>query len=132
MSINYEVIYWDYSKSHYMKKFTKKYKTAWGKTLQFIEFTCWRPERFLVRESFNKIHTCDTWYIAKWEFAVDGTNISPKNSWNRFIAYIDTENQKTTVLMIYWKDNIKWNNETVWWKGEIKSAYKDISDLFKF
>lgn len=132
MSINHEVTHWDYSKSHYIKKFGKKYKTAWRETLQFIEFMCWRPDRFLVRDSFNKIYSCESGYIAKWEFAVAWTNISPKNSWNRFIVYVDTENQETVLLMIYSKDNIKWSNETVWWEGEIKWAYKDICDMFEF
>ena len=131
MSINYTILYWEYSKSHYLKKFVKKYKTAWNETQQFIEFMCW-PDKFLVRDSFNKIYICESWYIAKWEFSIAGTNVSPKNSWNRFIVFVDIEKSESTLLLIYCKDNVKWNNETVWWESEIKWAYKDICNLFKF
>jgi hypothetical protein len=39
---------------------------------------------------------------------------------------------ETTILLVYAKTDIKWNNETAWWKNEIKKNYKEIYKLFNF
>ena len=130
MSIKNEIIVGEYAKWHFIKPFKKKYKWVWSETFEYIIFMCWRVELFLNSKKINKIYFCDNWYIAKWEFSIVWSKISTKSSWNRFIIFVDEINNEIRILLVYSKNNISWNNETVWWENEVKNNYKEIAKLF--
>ena len=132
MSINiyYSILVGEYAKKHYIKPFNKKYKTVWWKTFETIENMLSRIDAFSKTSKVNKIHICDSWYIAKCEFNIEWMRISTKASWNRLIVYVNEINNEVTILLVYSKNNVSWNNETVWWENEIKNNYKNISNLF--
>jgi hypothetical protein len=132
MSIKNEIIVGEYAKGHFIKPFKKKYKWVWSETFEYIIFMCWRVELFLKSKKINKIHICDNWYIAKWEFSVAWSRISTKTSWNRYIIFVDEINNVISILLVYSKNNISWNNETTWWENEIKKNYKEIYKLFNY
>ena len=134
MCINkkYSLIVGEYAKRHYIKNFDKKYKTAWKTTWNFIEILTTQIYKYLTTTKVNKIHLCDTWYIAKCEFNIAWLNISTKSSWNRIIVYVDEINLETHILLLYAKTDIKWSNETQWWEQEIKENYKGITKLFSW
>ena len=125
----YEILVCEYSKKHYIKPFKKKYKT-WNSTFSTIENMLSHVDMFLLSSKIEKIHICDTWYIAKCEFKIVWTNQSAKWSWNRIIIFVDEENWKVQILLLYAKTDVWGHNETNWWEKEIKNNYKEIYDLF--
>ncbi len=134
MCINdkYVLLVGEYANRHYIKSFEKKYKSAWLETWSFIEIMCNRVDKYLLTTKVEKIHICDTWYIAKCEFTIAWLNMSPKTSGNRFIAYIDEKNKTIMILLLYAKTDYSGKNETVWWEQTIKENYKEISNLFSW
>lgn len=91
---------------------------------------CYRIDKYLSTTKVEKIHICDTWYIAKCEFTIAWLNMSAKTSWNRFIVFVNETKSELQLLLLYSKTDINWHNETVWWEQEIKENYKDIANLF--
>ncbi len=126
----YNVIVGEYAKNHYIKPFKKKYKSVWWKTFETIEFMLKNIEKLLKTLKVNKIHICDIWYIAKYEFNIEWIKVSTKASWNRIIIFVNEEKLEITILLVYAKTNIKWANETAWWENEIKKNYKQIALYF--
>lgn len=121
----------DYATKHFMKSFIKKYK-SWDKTFEFINIMLSDIDFYLTSTKAEKIHICDTWYIAKCEFKIVWSNESAKTSWNRIIVFVDQERNKSEILLIYSKTDIWYHNETAWWEQEIKNNHKEIYDLFGF
>lgn len=68
---NYRVSVTEYAQRHYIKSFSKKYKSAWDKTLITIENLLSRIVVFRDTSKVHKIHICDTKYIAKCEFNIE-------------------------------------------------------------
>lgn len=128
----YNVIVSEYAKKHYIKSFSKKYKSAWDKTFETIKNILSRIVAYSKTSKVNKIHICDNKYIAKCEFNIEWQNISTKASWNRIIVYVDEEIFEIKILLLYSKTDIKWNNETTWWEQEIKANHKEIYEIFNF
>lgn len=128
---NYNVVVSEYATRHFMKNFIKKYK-SWDKTFEFIHMMLSDIEMYLKSTKAEKIHICDTWYIAKCEFKIVWSNESAKTSWNRIIVFVDEERNQCEILFIYAKTHYWGNNETTWWEQEIKNNHKEIYELFKF
>lgn len=128
-NIYYSVIVSEYAKRHFITSFFRKYQT-WNITFEQIENMLSRIDMLLLSSKAGRIHLCDTWYIAKCEFKIAGSNESAKTSWNRIIVYVDETNKEVDILLLYSKTNIKWDNETSWRQNEIKQNHKDISKLF--
>lgn len=127
----YNVIVSEYAKKHFMKSFIKKYK-SWDKTFEFINIMLSDIEFYLTSTKAEKIHICDTWYIAKCEFKIVWSNHSAKTSWNRIIVFVDEERKQSSILLIYSKTDVWNHNETTWWEQEIKNNHKEIYELFLF
>lgn len=128
----YKILISDYSKNHFIKKFSKKYKNTWDETFEQISNLLSHIDKFILTTKAEKVHICNIWYIVKCEFKIAWSNESPKTSWNRVIAFIDEERKNAEILLIYSKNNILWNNETVWWQQEIKNNFEWIYELFNF
>ena len=127
----YNVLVGEYANKHFIKAFSKKYKT-WNNTFIEINNILSRVNMFLLSSKISKIHICDIWYIAKCEFKIVWSNESAKTSWNRIIVFVDEQNFETKILLVYAKTDIKWHNETTWWEQEVKNNYKEIYELFSF
>lgn len=132
MCINnkYSVIVGEYAKKHFIKSFSKKYKSAWEKTFTTIENVLSRIVAFSRTSKVNQICVCEHQYIAKCEFNIEWQKTSTKTSWNRIIVYVDEELFETKILLLYAKTDIKWEHETAWWKSEVKNNYSDIAEIF--
>lgn len=99
----YNVIVSEYAKKHFMKSFIKKYK-SWDKTFEFINIMLSDIDFYLTSTKAEKIHICDTGYIAKCEFKIVWSHESAKTSWNRIIAFVDQERKQCEILLIYAKN----------------------------
>ena len=130
-SWNYDVLVSEYAKKHFMKIFIRKYKT-WDNTFIEINNMLSHIDTFLLSTKAEKIHICDTWYIAKCEFKIVWSHESAKTSWNRIIVFVDQERSQCEILLIYSKTDIWSHNETTWWEQEVKNNHKEIYDLFNF
>jgi hypothetical protein len=87
---------------------------------------------YLKTSKIEKIHICDTWYIAKCEFSIVWIKISSHASWNRIIIYVNEEKLEVYILLLYAKTDVSWSHETTWWETEIKSNHKEIYFMFNF
>lgn len=130
-SWNYVVLVSEYAKKHFMKSFIRKYKT-WDATFIEINNMLSHIDTFLLSTKAEKIHICDSWYLAKCEFKIVWSNESAKTSWNRIIVFVDEERKHSEILLIYSKTDVPWANETTWWEQEIKNNHKEIYDLFGY
>ena len=65
--------------------------------------------------------------LFKFDFAVAGTQKSPKKSGNRIILFLDNEQENVNILLIYHKDDLeKRRSETEAWKYLIKHNFPNI------
>lgn len=127
---NYSVIFDPFTERNYIKTFSKKYKSAWDKTEQDIVEVCKRIDAMLEYSRADLISTSQQHKLVKLDFAVAGTQTSPKSSGNRCILHIDEDIRRVTVLLVYSKNDIGSPNETQKWKKVIKSQFPHISLLF--
>jgi len=127
---NYKVLFEDFTKRHYIKKFRKAYKDKWPPTELAINDTCERIDNMLLYSRADCIHSSGEHQLVKLDFAVKGTQTSPKASGNRCILYINNRLRLVRVLLIYSKNEISEPNETQKWKSIIKSEYGDIKSIF--
>ena len=133
MSINYEIILEKYTKKHHIKDFKAKYKKAWNMTYNVILKMLQNLSNFLTTSKANIIKENTNYKIVKCEFNIVWTNVSTKNSGNRYVIFVDRNKKIIKILLIYHKWHIPKNKkETVWWKDEIRSNYKDICKLLEF
>lgn len=74
----------------------------------------------------------DNNWIAKYDFSIAGSKISPKDSGNRCIVHIDGNKQFINILLIYNKTDLPKNkHETTYILDVIKNEYKEIKELFE-
>ena len=126
----YSVIFEDYTKRHFIKNFEKKYKTQWDRTEKTIIFECEHIQNMLLTKRADLISITDGYRLAKLDFAIFGTKISPKASGNRCILLIDDSYKITKVLLVYSKTDIPTRRETQEWKNIIRNEYPDIRKIF--
>lgn len=117
----------DFAKSHYIKKFQKKYHGSWDVTEDAIVQELRRVDT-LERESsrFAVVVGSIACGFGKLEFAVAGTKVSPKSSGCRAIVWCDAGPRQTAVLLVYSKNQIGPPNETAQWQEVIKTHYPDL------
>lgn len=130
ISKGYKVYIWEYARDHFIKSFSKNYKTARDITLRAIQWVTQRIEAFLQTSKAEKIHSCGSLHIVKCEFVVAWTKLSPHGSGNRYIVYMDQEKYECHILLVYAKTDVKWANETARWKSEIKKNYPTLTKDF--
>ena len=133
MSINthkYNVIVHEYAKRHFIKWFQKKYTGWWMKTLETICFMLERADGLRNTDKAEIIYTSWKKHIIKGNFSVVWTHESPKTSGNRYIAFIDDEVCICEILLVYSKNDITGNHETIWWQQLIKENFPEIMRFF--
>ena len=129
-SERYQVSIEKYAETHFIKSFSKRYRTARDKTLIAIEGMLQRIDMFLLTTKAEKIHCADHLHLLKCEFAIAWLSQSPHTSGNRYIALLDERNKTCSILLLYAKTDVKWANETQWRQSEIKSNYPELKKIF--
>lgn len=126
----YNVVFEEYTKRHFIKKFEKKYKSKWTKTQDDIIFVCEHIENMLLTKRADLISVAENSRLVKLDFAIFRLKVSPKSSGNRCILFLDDEIKIVKVLLVYSKNDISTNNETQAWKNIIKSQYPELAGIF--
>jgi len=127
---NYSVEFDDFTERHYIKKFRKAYKDKWPPTELAINDTCERIDNMLLYSRADCITTFEEYQLVKLDFAVEGTQTSPKASGNRCILFVDNSLRHVRVLLVYSKNDISEPNETQKWKDIIKNNFSDVAKVF--
>ncbi len=123
MSIRYNVKIEKFAESHYIKRFSKKYKSFWDFTIKGILSELERFDEFVKTDHINLISCCDDITILKANFRIASTKYSRKASGNRYILSLDKRKKVIKILLMYHKDDIGDKNETVAWKKIIRDNY---------
>lgn len=127
---NYNVEFEEFTKRHFIKLFEKKYKSAWVKTQNDIIDVCKRIDAMLEYKRADLIASVDCHKLVKLDFAVEGTQTSPKQSGNRCILHVNEDARFVRILIVYSKNEISDPNETVKWKQLVKRQFDDVAAIF--
>ena len=127
---NYRVEFEDFTERYYIKKFRKKYKDKWLATEKIIRNVCERIDNMLLHNRADLIYSAGIYKLVKLDFAVEGTQISPKASGNRCILFINEDIRLVKVLLVYSKNEITPPHESTKWKKIVKVEFPDIDDIF--
>ncbi|MDO8575305.1 MAG: hypothetical protein Q7R78_01220 [bacterium] len=128
--IKYEVIFEAFAERHFIKTFSKKYKGAWDFTLKFLYQEFEQIDLLFLKNTAEYITNKDAnVVICKTEFKISGTKESRHGSGNRCITVIHKDISKVKVLLVYHKNDLKSNNETVSWKSLVKENYPDYRSI---
>ena len=129
--MKYEVIFEPFTERHYIRTFSKKYKSAWDFTLKFIRDEFERID-ILFGKSIAEYITDrnEDVVICKTEFKIAGTQESRHGSGNRCIVAIHKDQKVVKVLLVYGKVDVRGSKETSWWQSVIKDNYQDYFDCF--
>ena len=77
------------------------------------------------------ISSVGSYKLVKLDFAVVGTQMSPKSSGNRCILFVAEDMRAVKILLVYSKNDITSSNETQWWKSIVKNEYEEIGEIFE-
>lgn len=105
------VVFSQYSKKHFLKSFEKKYKgDRWSFTLDSIieDIHRIRIKGYTLQYSqqVDELWHKDDIWVFKYDFAIAGTNVSPKSAGNRAVIFLDSYNNYAEILFIYQKTNL--------------------------
>ena len=135
-SVLFNVTYREYAKSHFLKEFEKKYKgKQWEKTELsiFEDLKRLRVENNTTQQSsqIDQLKHKDQYWLFKYDFRIAGTNQSTKSSGNRIVGFIDNNENKVEILLIYNKTNLPKNKkETQYIEDTLAENYQEIIALF--
>ncbi len=110
----YSVLYSKYAKTHFLKKFQKKYS---GKQWEFTEESIKQDlARLRMKNNttqrgnqIDELKHKDCYWLAKYDFKIAKTMTSTKDSGNRCIVFINNDKDLLEILLIYHKDDIPKN-----------------------
>ena len=128
--LRYNVEFEPFTERHYIKKFRKSYKEKWPPTELAINDACERIDNMLLYSRADLIVTSGSYQLVKLDFAVEGTQLSPKSSGNRCVLVVDNAARLVRVLLVYSKNEVSGPNETQKWRKIIKENYEDVSRIF--
>jgi len=126
---NYRVEFEPFAERHYVKKFKKEHKDKWEATRRTIVAVCEHIDNMLLYSRADLISIFEGYKLVKLDFAVEGTQMSPKASGNRCILFVDEDTRAVKILLVYSKNEISSPNETQKWKNIIKDEYKEMAKL---
>lgn len=132
--LNFSIEFTPFSEKHFCKSFLKKYKAKkWVETIKTLRATLERSYMFQQSSLIDTIVFSQEEDIGifKLDFAIAGTNTSPKGSGNRTIFSLCNRTSQIKVLFVYGKDNCpKKKSETQWIQEIVKSNFPELKDLF--
>ena len=140
MSFKYSIEVECFAERHFIKKFQKKYKNAWGITWQAIVEELKRIDSLLDTSIAETIVGTDdknltkafarfNIRIIKTEFRIAGTKQSRHRSGNRCIIAVHQDTKMVYVLLVFHKNDLGKGNETEKWKQIIQKNYRRYKDL---
>ena len=127
----------NYSKSHYLKKIEKEYKgKQWNITVESIIQDLARLKTsnsdLQKTQQVDELWHKDNYWIFKYDFRVAQTKESTKSSGNRCVAFLDNEENKTIILLIYGKDDLPKNiGEQVFIEQTLDKEFRDYMSLVR-
>jgi len=95
-----------------------------------INDACERIDNMILYSRADCISASGEYQLVKLNFAVEGTQTSPKSSGNRCILLVDNSTRLVRVLLVYSKNEISEPNETQKWKDIIKNEYREVAEIF--
>ncbi len=130
MSIRYNVKIEKFAESHYIKRFSKKYKNFWEATLRGILSELERFDNLEEKDGVELISSFGCISIYKIYFRIAGTKFSKKSSGNRYIISLVKNKNEIRILLMYHKNDLGSKNETSAWKKIIRDNY-NVYDFLK-
>ncbi|MBU2542170.1 hypothetical protein KJ785_01250 [Patescibacteria group bacterium] len=124
MSTKYFVSIEKFAERHFIKKFHKKYKRAWEITMETLVREFQSFDVLFMKSIAEEIVSLNDIFICKTEFRIAGTKFSRKKSGNRCIVALNKKTREIKILLVYHKNDIGGNNETVAWKKIIRENYE--------
>jgi hypothetical protein len=127
----YEVSFEPFTERHFVKTFSKKYRSAWETTLLLLR------EEFKFFDALSGksiaeticVSGNNTVKICKTEFKIAGTEVSRHSSGNRCIIAVHKNTNKVCVLLVYHKNDLRGSNETMSWKALVKENYPEYAKI---
>ena len=130
MSTNYTVDVKKYAEKHFISKFQRKYKGAWGVTWDAICEEFKRIDALIGETNIAETITDQGGVrICKTEFRIHGTKESRHASGNRCIIAVHKNTCIVNVLVVYHKNDLGGANETASWKNLVKENYSEYSKI---
>lgn len=131
MEDNYSVKVQDFTESHFIKSFEKKYKTNWSLTFTAIKEELKRIDNLIKNtDKAETIVDAGNIKIVKTKFRVIGTKESAKASGNRCIVALNIDKKEVSLLLVYAKTDLSGKNETAQWQKIVKDNYYEYKGLF--
>lgn len=131
MEDNYSVKVQDFTESHFIKSFEKKYKTNWSLTFTAIKEELKRIDNLIKNtDKAETIVDAGNIKIVKTKFRVIGTKESAKASGNRCIVSLNIDKKEVSLLLVYAKTDLSGKNETAQWQKIVKDNYYEYKGLF--
>ena len=131
MEDNYSVKVQDFTESHFIKSFEKKYKTNWSLTFMAIKEELKRIDNLIKNtDKAETIVDAGNIKIVKTKFRVIGTKESAKASGNRCIVALNIDKKEVSLLLVYAKTDLSGKNETAQWQKIVKDNYYEYKGLF--
>lgn len=131
--VTFRVEFSVYSEKHFCKEFLKKYKAKkWIETRKTIIATLKRAHAFQQTNLIDVINFSQEQGIGifKLDFAVAGTNTSPKASGNRTIFSLSNKTGEIKILLAYGKNHCpKKQSETQWIAKQVKKNFPEYRGL---
>ncbi|MCY4010546.1 MAG: hypothetical protein OXF30_00540 [Candidatus Saccharibacteria bacterium] len=104
---DYQVVFSEYAKRHFLKDFVKKYRgKRWEVTQESIKQNLRRIRALQDTQQVNELRWSGKLWLFKYDFAVAQTNISPKASGNRCLVFLDATRHLQTILLIHHKSHL--------------------------
>lgn len=119
----------EFAKTHFIKRFEKKYKSHWEITLRAIIQELERVDNLLLTSRAETICDSGEVKIIKTQFAVAKSRESAKTSGNRCIVAWHPDKQLVAILLLYGKTDLGSANETAEWKKIVKNNYPQYRDI---
>lgn len=125
----YEVSFESFTKRHFIKTFSKKYRGAWETTFSFLKEEFKFFDVLSGKSIAEIIVDSGDVKICKTEFKISGTQESRHGSGNRCIVAVHKNARKVCVLLIYHKNNLRGSNETARWKAVVRENYSEYAKM---
>jgi hypothetical protein len=125
---DYRVVVGAFAMRHYIKRFAKDYKgKRWDITMLSIEQDLRRVHALQSTQQVDELKRGSGCLLFKYDFAVAQSGVSPKNSGNRCVVFLDIETHAQTILLVYGKSDLPKNqHETQWIYTAVELEYPEI------
>ncbi len=130
MSTNYyDVSTESVAEKLYLKSLRKKYKSSFNTPWSAFILMLRKFDLMIDRSVTSSISDLDSdIVIYKCEFKILPSE-SAKASGNRCIVAQYKTKKEVKILLVYCKNDIRGNNETVWWKKMIQTNYIEYKEI---